>query len=161
MMWAGLHLDRHDRGERAMNCAARRAVGELHPDLPGWTEQLAIAMAAAGNAHDLRIDQGDRIAVEDSRERPHVRRAKPLIVLAAASCLAAANLLGADRFLKTTSVSSPPPAQSPSAPASIANSSGGYHITTKPTIVRAADRAATARVPPDPKPAAPTRIAHP
>jgi len=133
---------------------------KLHPDLPGWTERLAIAMAAAGNAHELRIDQGDRIAFEDSRERPYVRWAKLLIVLAVSSGLAAAGLLGANRFLKTVSLSSPPPVQSPGAPASISNSNEGYHITTKPTVVRAADRAATARVPPDPKLAAPARIAH-
>jgi hypothetical protein len=171
MMWAGqpghveletgrLRLDRQNRGGRAMNCTAPPALDELHPDLPGWTEQLAIAMAAAGNAHDLRIDQGDRIAVEDSHERPYVRWAKLLIVLAASSGLAAAGLLGADRFLKPASVPSPPPVQSPSATASVSNSGEGYHITTRPTIVRAADRAATARAPVGPKPAAPTRIAH-
>ena len=45
-----------------MTFAATRAIGGLHPQLPGWTEQLAAALAASGNAHDIRIDPSDRIA---------------------------------------------------------------------------------------------------
>jgi hypothetical protein len=172
MMWAGqpghdeletrrARLDPQTRGERGMNCAATRAAGELRPDLPGWTEQLAIAMAAAGNAHDIRIDQSDRIAVEaDSRERRHVRRAQLLIVLAASFCLALAGLLGAYHFLRPDSVSSPPPVQSPNAPAGISNSSEGHRLETNPTIVRATDRAAAASAPAGPNVLSSTRTAH-
>jgi hypothetical protein len=167
MMWAGqpghdelearrgLHPQTH--GERRMNCAATRAVGELRPDLPGWTEQLAIAIAAAGNAHDIRIDQSDRIAAEaDSRARQHVRWAKLLIVLAASSCLALAGLLRAYHFVRRGSMASPPPVQSPNAPGGISNSSEGQRLETNPTIVRAS----TASAPAGPNLLSSTRIAN-
>ena len=150
-----------NRGGRDMNCAATRAVGELHPELPGWTEQLAIAIAASADAHDIRLDRSDRITVEAAGGRPRVRWGKLLIVSAASFCLMSASLLGAYRFLRRDSASSPPPVQSPSTPAGIANSGEGYRVTTKPTIVRAADRAAPASVPAGPNPAASTRTAHP
>jgi hypothetical protein len=132
-----------------MTFAATRAVGGLHPGLPGWTEQLAIAIAASGNADDIRIDQGDRLAVEAaSPERKFVRWAKLLIVLAALLCLASAGLLAAHRFLRSSTA----------APAGIRMSSEG-HPEAYPTIVRA-DRATTASVPAGPNVRAPTRIAH-
>ena len=143
-----------------MNCTATPAVGELRPDLPGWIEQLEIAIAASGNDHDIMIDRSDRIAVEaDARERPHVRWAKLLLVLAASSCLASAGLLGANRFLRSDSAS-PPPVQSPSAPPGISNASDGHRLATRPAIVRASDRAATAGVPAGPNLRSSTRIAH-
>jgi hypothetical protein len=143
-----------------MNCTATPAVGELRPDLPGWIEQLEIAIAASGNAHDIRIDRGDRIAAEaDARERPHVRWAKLVLVLAASSCLASAVLLDANRFLRSDSAS-PPPVQSPSAPAGISNASDGHRLATRPAIVRATERAATAGAPAGPNLRSSTRIAH-
>jgi len=145
---------------RGMNGAVAHAVAELRPESPGWIEQLEIAIAASGSADDIRIDQGDRIAGEAAGERSHVRWAKLVVVSAASVGLASAALLGANRFLRTESAPSPPPLQSPSAPPDISHSSGGYRVTTKPTIVRAADRAATAHVPHGPKPHAPTKIAH-
>ncbi len=172
-MWAGqpghgvlqasrVDLDPKTCGERGMSCAATSTIGELHPDSPGWTEQLAIAIASSANAHDVWIDQSDRIAAEtDSPERPHIRWAKFLAVFAASSCLAWAALLGADRFLSTDGVSAPPSVQSPNAPAGIANSSAGHRVETKSTIVRATDRSATARTPARPHRLAATRIAHP
>jgi hypothetical protein len=133
-----------------MNFAATRAAGGLHPELPGWTEQLAIALAASGDDHDIRIDQSDRIAVAgDSPGRASVRWGKLLIVLAAASCLAAAGVLGTHRFLKAGSVSAPPPPRT----------SEGHPPETHPAIVRA-DRAATASLPAGPALRAPPRIAH-
>jgi hypothetical protein len=142
-----------------MTSAAAPAIG-LHPELPGWTEQLAIAIAASADAR-IRIDEGDRIRVEDdSRERPYVRWAKLVIVLAASSCLASAGLFGAQRFLRHDSLPAPPPVQSPNAPAGIASANKGYRIATHPVVVRKADRAPTATVPAAAKPRAPTRIAH-
>lgn len=144
-----------------MNWAATPAVGDLHPELPGWTEQLAIAIAASGNAHDIRMDQGDRISVaDDAGERRRVRWARLLIAFAVAFGLGAAGVLGANRFLRTASVSSPPSVQSPSTPTGIANSSAGYRIATKPTIVRRADRPASAHAPAVAKAVAATKIAH-
>ena len=144
-----------------MSFAAARAVGELHPESPGWVEQLEIAIAAPGNAHVIRIVQGDRIAVEtDLHERPRVRWAKLLIVFAASFGLAFAGVLGANHVLRTGSVSSPPPVRSPSTPAGISNSSEGYRVTTRPTIVRAADRAAAAGVPAGPNLRSSAKIAH-
>jgi len=144
-----------------MNGAATRAVGELHPELPGWTEQLAVAIASPPNAGEIWLDQGDRIVVEDDApERLHVRWAKLLIVLAVSLGLGSAALLGAHHFLRPDSVSSPPPVQSPNPPAGISNPSAGYRPVIHPTIVRKPDRAATASVPAAPKPRSPTRIAH-
>src|SRR5262249_5344986 len=118
-----------------MNCAATRAVDELHPELPGWTEQLAIAIAASRDDRDIRIDQSDRIVVDtDLRERRRFRWAKLLIVLAASFGLGSAGLLGAHRFLKPGSVSSPPPVPSPSAPAGISTASEEHHREIHPTI---------------------------
>jgi hypothetical protein len=143
-----------------MDFAATRAVGELHPELPGWTEQLAIAITASGSADDIRIDRGDRIAVEaDSAEPRHIRWAKLLIVLAASSCLASAGLFGAYHALRPDRLSSPPPVQSANAPAGISNSSEEHRPKIHPTIVRATDRAATASVPAGPKLRASARIA--
>jgi hypothetical protein len=145
-----------------MNFAATRAVGGLHPELPGWTEQLSIAIAASRDAADIWLDQGDRIAVEaDPPERRYVRWAKLLVVLAVACGLGSAGLLGAHRFLRSDAVSSPHPVPSSNAPAGIANSSDGHRREVHPTIVRAADRAATASVPAAPKLRPPARIAHP
>ena len=155
-------LDQQAGGERDMNCAATPAGGELRPDLPGWIEQLAIAIAAPGNPHDIRIDQGDRIVVEaDSRERRHVRWAKLLIVLAASVGLGSAGLLGAHRFLRLDSVSSPPAIQSPNAPAGVSKASTAPRPVVHPTIVRAPDRAATASVPAGPNLRSSTKIARP
>jgi len=143
-----------------MNCTATRAVGELHPELPGWTEQLASAIAASGDAHDIWIDRSDRIVVDaDSRGRRSFRWAKLLIVLAASFGLGSAGLLGAHRFLRP-SVSSPPPVQVPNAPAGISIANEEHHREIHPTIARAADRAATASVPAGPNVRAATRIAH-
>jgi hypothetical protein len=171
MMWAGqpahdelqtrrVRLDPQTHGARDMNWAVTPAVGELHPELPGWTEQLAIAIAESENAHDIRIDRGDRIAVAtDSGERRRVRWARLLIAFAASISLASASLLAAHRFLGIESVSSPPPVQSPSTPAGLSNSSEGYRATTKPIIVRAAEPSATARTPANAN-RPPPRIAH-
>lgn len=138
-----------------MSCAATPAVGELRPGLPGWIEQLELAIAASGDADEIRLDRGDRIAVAaDARERPHVRWAKLLIVAAASLGLASAGVLGANRFLKSKSVS-PPPVRSLNAPARMANSSDRHRL-----IVRAADRATTASVPAAPNHRASTRIGH-
>jgi hypothetical protein len=143
-----------------MTCATTHAVGELHPELPGWTEQLAIAMAASGDAHDIRIDRGDRIVVDaEPRERLHVRWAKLLIALAVSLGLGSAALLGAHSFVRSNGAASPPPIQSPGAPAGTSNSSNGYRPVIHPTVVRPADRAAPASVPAAPKSRAPTRIA--
>ena len=144
-----------------MNFAATRAMGGLHPELPGWTDQLAVAMADAGNARDIWIDQGDRIAVAaDTPERQRVRWARLLTVFAVSFALGAAGVLGAHRFLRRDSVSSPPPVQSTIPPPVTASSNAGYHPVLHPTIIRKPDRAATAGVPAAPKPRAPARIAH-
>jgi hypothetical protein len=133
-----------------MSSAATSAVDELHPDLPGWTEQLAITMAAAGIVDDIRIDDGDRIAVAaEPSERPSVRWAKLLIVLAVACGLGAAGLIGAKRFLRAHNAALPPPAASASAPNAV-----------HPTTVRKADRAVPSSAPAGPSARTPTRIAH-
>ena len=144
-----------------MTSAAITAVDELHPDLPGWTEQLAITMASAGITDDFRIDRGDRIAVAADPPAPRsVRWAKLLIVLAAAVGAGTAGLLGAHRFLKPDSVSSPAPVRSLNAPAGISNANEGSRRTIHPTVVRKADRAPTANAPAAPTPHAAPRIAH-
>jgi hypothetical protein len=134
-----------------MNGAAAHAVGGLHPELPGWTDQLALAIAAPRNDHDLRIDQSDRIVVEaDTPERRSVRWAKLVIVLAASIGLGWAGLFAAHRFLRSDRVSPPLPVQSPSE---------GHRSETHPTIVRKADRSATASRPHGPNLRPPTRTA--
>jgi hypothetical protein len=133
-----------------MNSAAMPAVDGLHPELPGWTEQLAIAIAGSETASDFRLDQDDRITVEDEpSERPQLRWTKLLLVLATTSCLAAAGVLAAHRVLKSGSASAPPPPRT----------SEGHPPATRPAIVRA-DRAAPASAPAAPGHRAPARIAH-
>src|ERR1051325_3323148 len=141
-----------------MNGAATRAVGELHPELPGWTEQLAVAIATPPDAGEIWLDQGDRIVVEDDApERLHVRWAKLLIVLALSLGLGSAALLGAHHFLRPDSVSSPPPVlgphhslrpatvsppppvQTPTPPAGFSNPGAEYRPVIHPTIVRKPD----------------------
>ena len=144
-----------------MNWAATHAVGGLHPELPGWTEQLATAIAAAGDDRDIWIDRSDRIAVEgDAPERKHIRWAKLLIVFAVSFALGTAGLVGAHRFLRPDSVSSPPPVQSPNPPDVTASLNTGYHPVLQPTVIRKPDRAVTASVPAAPKRRAPARIVH-
>jgi hypothetical protein len=142
-----------------MSFAATRAIDELHPDLPGWTEQLAIGMAAAGIMDDIRIDRDDRVVVApDAAEPPSVRWAKLLIVLAAAVALGAAGLVGAKSFLRPADVSSPPPRAI--APAATTNAGEASRLKVHPTVVRKADRAATATIPAVASQRTPARIAH-
>lgn len=149
-----------------MNSSASHALGEFHPESPGWIDQLEIAIAASGNSDDkayadIRIDQSDRVPIApDGRECPHIRWAKLLIVLAASSCLASAALLGGQRFLTHDGVASPRPVPTPNAPAGIPGSSKGHHLVSHPAIVRETDRAATARMPAGPNVRPPVRVAH-
>lgn len=144
-----------------MDFVATRDVGELHPELPGWTERLATAIAGSAGAGDIWLDRTDRIGVAtDPPGRQHVRPAKLLIVFAVAFALGTAGLLGAHRFLRD-GASSLPPVQSPNPPVVTLNSNAGYHPTLHPTIIRKAVHAATASVPAGPKPRVPTRIAKP
>jgi hypothetical protein len=138
------------------------AVGGLHPELPGWTEQLAVAIAAPGNTGDIWLDRSDRIAVaDDSPGRQHTRWSKLLIVFAACFGLGAAGVLAAHHFLKSDNLSSPPPVQIVNPPVGTSNTNPGYHPVIHPTIVRKPDHAAPAHMPAAAKPRPPTKMAHP
>jgi hypothetical protein len=152
-----VRLEPQTRSERHMTSAVTQTVGGLHPELPGWTEQLATAIAASTDDHDIWIDHDDRIVVEtDSSERQCVRWTKLLIVLAAACAVGWAGLVGAHRFLWSDAAWSPPPAQGPNASAGIATSNKGPRLETPPKIVRPTPL----RAPAGPSLRSPTRIAH-
>ncbi len=148
-----------------MNDSSPDDVGGLHPESPGWIDQLAIAMAASGQsdptaAADIRIDQGDRVPVApDARESAYLRGAKVVVMLAISSGLASAALLGAQGFLTPAGVPPPPAVTVPNVPAAAPAASKGHRLATQPAIVRPTDRAAGARPPARPKVRPPTRVA--